>query len=55
MKLAGYLDRYRLASTVDPVLAKTYFRVAQMLAPASAMVSPGHLIRVFRGARRTRR
>ncbi|MFU8855078.1 FAD-dependent oxidoreductase [Micromonospora sp. SL1-18] len=52
--LAGYLDRYRLAATVDPVLARTFLRVAQMLAPATAMVSPGHLIRVFGGARRAR-
>ncbi|MFC6021985.1 FAD-dependent oxidoreductase [Plantactinospora solaniradicis] len=52
--LASYLDRYRLAATVDPTLARTFLRVAQMLAPASAMVAPGHLIRVFRGSRRAR-
>ncbi|MEE6310364.1 FAD-dependent monooxygenase [Plantactinospora veratri] len=52
--LARYLDRYRLAATVDPTLARTFLGVAQMLAPATAMVAPGHLVRVFRGTRRAR-
>ncbi|GAA5202139.1 FAD-binding monooxygenase [Rugosimonospora acidiphila] len=50
--LNGYLDRYRLAACVDPTLGRTFVQVAQMLVPASAMVSPGHLIRVLRGSRR---
>jgi 2-polyprenyl-6-methoxyphenol hydroxylase-like FAD-dependent oxidoreductase len=52
--LNGYLDRYRLAASVDPVLGRTFIQVAQMLVPASAMVAPGHLIRVLRGSRRAR-
>jgi 2-polyprenyl-6-methoxyphenol hydroxylase-like FAD-dependent oxidoreductase len=52
--LNRYLDKYRLAASVDPVLGKTFIEVANMLAPATALVSPGHLLRVFRAARKAR-
>jgi 2-polyprenyl-6-methoxyphenol hydroxylase-like FAD-dependent oxidoreductase len=53
--LTRYLDRYRLATSVDPVLGKTFLEVANSERPATAMVSPGQLIRVWRGAGRARR
>lgn len=52
--LARYLDRYRLAASVDPELGRTFLQTANMMAPATAMLTPGHLARVFRGARRAR-
>ncbi|WP_203897620.1 FAD-dependent oxidoreductase [Virgisporangium aliadipatigenens] len=52
--LSRYLDRYRIAASVDPVLGRTFIEVAHMLAPATAMVAPGHVVRVLRGARRAR-
>ncbi|WP_163509590.1 FAD-dependent oxidoreductase [Fodinicola acaciae] len=49
--LNRYLDRYRLASSVDPALGRTFLEVANMEKPATAMVSPGHLLKVWRAAR----
>jgi 2-polyprenyl-6-methoxyphenol hydroxylase-like FAD-dependent oxidoreductase len=46
--LGWYLDRYRTATWSDPVLARTFLRVANMLSPASALVSPGNVVRVLR-------
>lgn len=49
--LNRYLDRYRLATTVDPALGRTFLQVANMEKPATAMISPSHLMKVWRGAR----
>jgi 2-polyprenyl-6-methoxyphenol hydroxylase-like FAD-dependent oxidoreductase len=47
-----YLDRYRRAASVDPTLARTFIEVANMVTPASAMLSPGQVVRTFRAASR---
>jgi 2-polyprenyl-6-methoxyphenol hydroxylase-like FAD-dependent oxidoreductase len=50
--LNRYLDRYRVAASVDPVLGGTFLRVASMLTPATKLMSPDHLRRVYRATRR---
>jgi 2-polyprenyl-6-methoxyphenol hydroxylase-like FAD-dependent oxidoreductase len=50
--LNGYLDLYRRAASVDPVLGRTFLEVGNMLVPPTRLMSPGHMLRVFRGARK---
>lgn len=45
-----YLDRYRAAASVDPVLGTSFLRVANMTASHFSLLSPGHMIRVFRAS-----
>ncbi|MFG1604760.1 squalene monooxygenase [Actinoplanes sp. NPDC049265] len=52
--IGRYLDRYRAAAWSDPVLARTFLRVANMLDPASAMLAPGHVARVLTARGRSR-
>src|SRR6185437_7236928 len=47
-----YLDRYRAAASVDPVLGKTFLQVANLTEPPSWLLAPGHVIRVLRSARK---
>jgi 2-polyprenyl-6-methoxyphenol hydroxylase-like FAD-dependent oxidoreductase len=47
-----YLDRYRAAASVDPVLGATFLRVANLTEPASRLLAPGHVVRVLRSARK---
>ena len=54
-KIIGwYLDRYRAASTVDPVLGTRFLRVAHLVDPPSALLSPGTVLRVLRASLRSR-
>ena len=54
--LGSYLDRYRLAASADPVLARKFLRVTNMLDPATALLSPAAVLKVFGGKRaRTRK
>ena len=48
--LNKYLERYRAAASVDPVLGTTFLRVSNMAASPARLLTPGHLIRVFRAA-----
>jgi 2-polyprenyl-6-methoxyphenol hydroxylase-like FAD-dependent oxidoreductase len=50
-----YLERYRAAASVDPVLGQTFLRVANLIDPAARLLSPGHMIRVFRSAKKAAR
>lgn len=47
-----YLDRYRRAASVDPTLARTFIEVANMVTPATAMLSPGQVVRALHASRR---
>lgn len=47
-----YLDRYRAAASVDPVLGKTFLQVANLTEPPSRLLAPGHVIRVLRSTRK---
>ena len=46
----AYLVKYRAAASVDPVLGATFLRVANMIEKPTRMLSPGHMVRVFRSA-----
>jgi 2-polyprenyl-6-methoxyphenol hydroxylase-like FAD-dependent oxidoreductase len=46
----AYGDKYRAAASVDPVLGKTFIRVANMIDKPAKLLSPGHVLRVFRSA-----
>ncbi|MDG9703576.1 FAD-dependent monooxygenase [Streptomyces sp. DH37] len=50
--LDRYLTRYRAAASVDPVLGRTFLAVANMVEPPARLMSPGHVLRVLRAARR---
>jgi 2-polyprenyl-6-methoxyphenol hydroxylase-like FAD-dependent oxidoreductase len=52
--ISGYPDRYRAAAAVDPSLGKTFLRVINLVDPPSRMLSPGHLLRVRRSAKKAR-
>lgn len=47
-----YLDWYRAAASVDPVLGKTFLKVANLTEPPSRLMAPGHVVRVLRSARK---
>lgn len=49
--LNRYLNRYRYAASLDPELGRTFLQVANMEKPATAMVSPGHFLKVWRTPR----
>jgi 2-polyprenyl-6-methoxyphenol hydroxylase-like FAD-dependent oxidoreductase len=46
----SYGERYRAAASVDPVLGETFLRVANMIDKPAKLLSPGHVLRVFRSA-----
>jgi 2-polyprenyl-6-methoxyphenol hydroxylase-like FAD-dependent oxidoreductase len=46
----AYLVRYRAAASVDPVLGRTFLRVANMIDKPTRLLSPGHVLRVFLSA-----
>lgn len=46
----AYGDKYRAAASVDPLLGETFLRVANMIDPPAKLLSPGHMLRVFRSA-----
>jgi 2-polyprenyl-6-methoxyphenol hydroxylase-like FAD-dependent oxidoreductase len=46
----AYGERYRAAASVDPVLGATFLRVANMIDKPAKLLSPGHVVRVFRSA-----
>jgi hypothetical protein len=46
----AYGEKYRAAASVDPVLGQTFLRVANMIDRPAKLLSPGHLLRVFRSA-----
>lgn len=48
----AYGERYRAAASVDPVLGETFLRVANMIDKPAKLLSPGHVLRVFRSAGR---
>ena len=48
--VGGYVDKYRAAASVDPVLGRTFLRVASMIDKPAKLLSPGHVLRVFRSA-----
>lgn len=50
-----YLDRYRAAASVDPVLGKTFLRVTNLIDPSAQLMAPGHMLRVFRAASKATR
>ncbi|GHJ39406.1 NAD(P)/FAD-dependent oxidoreductase [Streptomyces sp. TS71-3] len=43
-----YLDRYRAAASVDPVLGTRFLHVAHLMAPPSRLLSPPTALRVMR-------
>ena len=45
-----YLDRYRAAASVDPVLGTAFLRVTNLIDPPAQLMAPGHMLRVFRAA-----
>ena len=46
----AYGEKYRAAASVDPVLGETFLRVANMIDKPARLLSPGHVVRVFRAA-----
>ncbi len=46
----AYGERYRAAASVDPALGATFLRVANMMDKPAKLLSPGHVLRVFRSA-----
>jgi 2-polyprenyl-6-methoxyphenol hydroxylase-like FAD-dependent oxidoreductase len=46
----AYGEKYRAAASVDPVLGETFLRVANMIDSPARLLSPGHVVRVFRSA-----
>jgi 2-polyprenyl-6-methoxyphenol hydroxylase-like FAD-dependent oxidoreductase len=46
----AYAEKYRAAASVDPVLGRTFLRVANMIDKPTRLLSPGHMLRVFRAA-----
>jgi 2-polyprenyl-6-methoxyphenol hydroxylase-like FAD-dependent oxidoreductase len=46
----AYLARYRAAASVDPVLGRTFLRVANMMDAPARLLAPGHVLRVLRHA-----
>jgi hypothetical protein len=46
----AYLVKYRAAASVDPVLGRTFLRVANMIDKPTRLLSAGHMLRVFRSA-----
>jgi 2-polyprenyl-6-methoxyphenol hydroxylase-like FAD-dependent oxidoreductase len=48
--LNAYGERYRAAASIDPVLGGTFLRVANMIDKPVRLLSPGHVLRVFRSA-----
>lgn len=46
----AYLVKYRAAASVDPVLGRTFLRVANMIDKPTRLLSAGHVLRVFRSA-----
>ncbi|HEY3877408.1 MAG TPA: FAD-dependent monooxygenase [Trebonia sp.] len=46
----AYGEKYRAAASVDPVLGETFLRVANMIDKPAKLLSPGHVLRVFRAA-----
>jgi 2-polyprenyl-6-methoxyphenol hydroxylase-like FAD-dependent oxidoreductase len=46
----AYGERYRAAASIDPVLGETFLRVANMIDKPAKLLSPGHVLRVFRSA-----
>ncbi|MTE19486.1 FAD-dependent oxidoreductase [Streptomyces sp. TRM43335] len=52
--LDAYLTRYRAATSVDPVLGRTFLTVAHMVAPPTRLMAPGHVLRVLRSGRALR-
>jgi 2-polyprenyl-6-methoxyphenol hydroxylase-like FAD-dependent oxidoreductase len=46
----AYGEKYRAAASVDPVLGETFLRVANMIDKPARLLSPGHVLRVFRSA-----
>jgi len=46
----AYGEKYRAAASVDPVLGETFLRVANMIDKPAKLLSPGHVLRVFRSA-----
>lgn len=45
-----YLERYRAAASVDPALAATFLRVANLLEPPARLLHPANVLRVLRYA-----
>jgi flavin-dependent dehydrogenase len=48
----AYLDRYRVAAAVDPVLGAAFLRVLNMIDPPTRLMAPSLMYRVFRSAKR---
>lgn len=46
----AYMVKYRAAASVDPVLGRTFLRVANMMDKPTRLLSAGHILRVFRSA-----
>jgi 2-polyprenyl-6-methoxyphenol hydroxylase-like FAD-dependent oxidoreductase len=46
----AYMEKYRAAASVDPVLGRTFLSVANMIDKPARLLSPGHMVRVFRAA-----
>ena len=47
-----YLDRYRIAASADPVLGTAFLRVTNMMDPPTRLMAGGHILRVFRSAKK---
>jgi 2-polyprenyl-6-methoxyphenol hydroxylase-like FAD-dependent oxidoreductase len=46
----AYGEKFRAAASVDPVLGRTFLRVANMIDKPAKLLSPDHVVRVFRAA-----
>lgn len=53
--LNAYLARYRAAASVDPLLGRSFLRVANMIDKPTRLLAPGHVLRVIRAAPAARR
>jgi 2-polyprenyl-6-methoxyphenol hydroxylase-like FAD-dependent oxidoreductase len=49
----AYLDRFRPAASGDPVLARAFVRVANMIDPPARLLTPANVVRVLRAPRKS--